>query len=524
MNSTRRKLNLILVPYLILAISIIAGYTFLHWFLFIKNQVFNVKEEILDFLIPMALPWIPILIWLRPRIKRLSLISQKGNLPGLYIFIAGLAIAIPTAIAQSYLDTASGKLTKLTSISHIEDQESTKYYSLQNFYIDKLHIGVKSHFTVTGKNNEYFNMNMYVVLPILNNVTDTTSQKSFAWYGIRYSKQISNKLSTEEKEESFKEFATESQKDFDNKDVNQFVYLEKLGTTSDLPQYLEAIKENRTFTGSSSTILLPINTPFETRNGNKLAWLLGTFVGGIITWIIMILIPTLQNEEIIEEKPGQEFMEGISLLIPRKHNLISTLIIDTNILIFLIMCCAGLGFVSFEAQDLLKWGGNYKPSTTNDQWWRLLTSTFLHGGVFHLLTNMLGMLFVSLFLEPLLGKFRFALAYLVTGIVASIASLYWHKATVSVGASGAIFGLYGIFLALLLTKVFSKEINKAFLASTIIFLGYNLLMGFSSNGIDNAAHIGGLLSGFILGLLFYPSLKNQVDIQPIEDLKPETVE
>ena len=126
----------------------------------------------------------------------------------------------------------------------------------------------------------------------------------------------------------------------------------------------------------------------------------------------------------------------------------------------------------------------------------------------HVLANMYGLLFVGIFLEPLLGKIKFLLIYLVTGLLASIASIWWYEATVSVGASGAIFGLYGLFLAFMLKKVFPADFQKAFLVSTAIFIGYNLIMGFAG-GIDNAAHIGGLLSGFIIGLLVYQAIKKE---------------
>jgi membrane associated rhomboid family serine protease len=174
------------------------------------------------------------------------------------------------------------------------------------------------------------------------------------------------------------------------------------------------------------------------------------------------------------------------------------------------MVIAGLGLVSFKGIDLLHWGANYRPSIANGQWWRLLTSIFLHGGLMHLAANMLGLLFVGIFLEPLLGKTKYAAIYVGTGIIASATSIWWYTATISVGASGAIFGLYGLFLALMLLKVFPKDFSKIFLVSTSVFVGYNLLMGFAG-GIDNAAHMGGLISGFIIGLFLSPSLKREVE-------------
>lgn len=158
----------------------------------------------------------------------------------------------------------------------------------------------------------------------------------------------------------------------------------------------------------------------------------------------------------------------------------------------------------------MQWGANFGPLTKNGEWWRLLTCTFLHGGIMHLFTNMYGLLFVGIFLEPLLGRKYFLIIYLVNGILASLASLFWHDTTVSIGASGAIFGMYGLFISFMLFKIFTPEFSKAFLLSTLVFVGINLLMGLTG-GIDNAAHIGGLISGFIIGILMTLFMKKEVN-------------
>jgi rhomboid protease GluP len=89
--------------------------------------------------------------------------------------------------------------------------------------------------------------------------------------------------------------------------------------------------------------------------------------------------------------------------------------------------------------------------------------------------------------------------------VASITSLWWHDLTISAGASGAIFGMYGVFLAMLTTNLIEKNARKALLTSIAVFVAYNLLNGIKG-GIDNAAHIGGLISGLMIGYAFIPSL------------------
>jgi len=533
MAAQTEKLKLIYRPFVMIAIILTAGYTFLNWLIFIKLHAFSIDEDIVNIWIPMALPWIPVLIWLRPRIKLLNLKRKKGDLPGLYIFVAGFAMCAPIIIAQSYLETASGKLTKLDHISQLENHEPTKYYSLTNFYIDKANIGVQPVFEVSGKHNSDFNMNLFVVLPILNSAADTSSSNCIAWYGIKYHKQISNHLDEKEKQERFQKFANESQADFDHRNVNEFVYFDKIGNTGDHKGYIAALKNDKKYSGSLTTVFIPVNEPFEARNGNKLPWIFGAFAIGAIIWLVMILIPKFDEEALNNFNTGSvkkdtTVKDALSFFLPKKEFYFTPLIIDLNILVFIMMVVSGLGFMSFKADDLLLWGANFKPVTTNGQWWRLLTSIFLHGGLIHLLANMYALVFIGIFLEPQLGKMKYLLVYLFTGIAASLTSLWWHDATVSVGASGAIFGLYGVFLGLLLTKSLPKTMtNKAFLTSILLFVGYNLLMGLSA-GIDNAAHVGGLLSGLIIGLILSQQVKQQkqeqVLFEPVEANDPQQLE
>lgn len=592
MNQQKEKLRLIYLPFLIIAISIIGGYTFLNWLLIIKLQLFHFKEIVINFLIPALLPWIPIIIWLRPRIKLLNLRTKRGgDLPFLYQMIAGIAIVVPTVIAQEYIETATGKLTEIINVSQIEKHEATMYYKLNDYYIDKEHIGVTNAVEVSGKHNESLNFRLYFVCPILKNKSaskillfheyDYTkplividgkplpgiqmpyirkenidsiriakgegpiqvygekarngvalvftkkydkhrmnfSENTFesdtvkAWLGVVYKDQISNRLSNEEKEQLFQSFIKHSQNEFEYADLSKFIYLKRQAYSDDLDEYIKAIY-NSALIHSSNTVLIAEKEPFESRNGNMFAWIFGSFgIGGFI-WLLMILRPKLENARIRERKTGKsrksksELKAFLSIFIPKEGFFVTSIILDLNILVFLLMVFAGLGFISFHGQDLLDWGANFKPLTTDGEWWRLLTSTFLHGGFMHLGANMYGLLYVGIFLEPRIGKTKFAVIYLVTGILASITSLWWHDATVSVGASGAIFGMYGLFLALMLTKVYPKEFSKALLVSTLIFVGFNLLYGLTG-GIDNAAHIGGLASGFIIGIIISSQLKEE---------------
>jgi membrane associated rhomboid family serine protease len=184
-------------------------------------------------------------------------------------------------------------------------------------------------------------------------------------------------------------------------------------------------------------------------------------------------------------------------------------IIGINVLVFMIMGLQGAGV--FEANGLvhLRWGSNYGTLTASGDWWRLFTAIFLHFGIIHLALNMYALFSIAAYLEPMLGKLRYITAYLCCGILASLASLCWHTEPVnSAGASGAVFGMYGVFLALLTTNLIPKQVRRPVLLSIVIFVIYNIANGIKG-GIDGAAHIGGLVSGAIIGYLFAFSIKKE---------------
>jgi rhomboid protease GluP len=184
-------------------------------------------------------------------------------------------------------------------------------------------------------------------------------------------------------------------------------------------------------------------------------------------------------------------------------------IIAINVLVFILMAINGAGIFDTNGVVHIKWGSNYSALTLSGDWWRLITNVFIHFGLIHLAMNIYAFYTVGVYLEPMLGKARYVTAYLCTGVIASIVSLWWHKDGVnSAGASGAIFGIYGVFLALLFTNLIPKQIRNALLSSIGIFVVFNLLYGMKS-GVDNSAHIGGLLSGLVIGFVYYLLMKKE---------------
>ena len=215
-----------------------------------------------------------------------------------------------------------------------------------------------------------------------------------------------------------------------------------------------------------------------------------------------LIVPTLSI--------GDKLSAFLFFFKPTEGYFITPILINLNILIFILMVLSGVNALLPDSDSLILWGANIRPLTTGGEWWRLLTCCFLHIGVIHLLMNMYALVYIGVLLEPQLGRSRFLTAYLLTGIASSVTSLWWHDITISAGASGAIFGMYGVFLAMLTTNLIEKKARMTLLTSIGIFVVYNLANGFKE-GIDNAAHIGGLVSGLIIGYGFYPSLRVKVD-------------
>ena len=179
-------------------------------------------------------------------------------------------------------------------------------------------------------------------------------------------------------------------------------------------------------------------------------------------------------------------------------------LIALNTLVYLIMASQARSFLNFNPELLLNWGANAGVLTSSGQWWRLLTSTFEHGGLVHIALNMWCLYSLGWLAELLFGRARFTLLYLLCGIGGSLGSICWHGNGVSVGASGAIFGVAGALIPAMLlhSNQQLRALLKGHLTSIGLFVLYNLAFGAAASGIDNAAHIGGLLTGLILGVAF----------------------
>jgi len=182
---------------------------------------------------------------------------------------------------------------------------------------------------------------------------------------------------------------------------------------------------------------------------------------------------------------------------------ITPALIAVNVAVFLAMVACGVDFWMPTVDDVLAWGGCYGPNVAAGEGRRLLTANYVHVGLLHLAFNMWCLWAAGQLLERLLGRFTFVLVYTLSGLGGSILSVAVDPVRVSAGASGAVFGIVGGVVGFLVVRRRNVPalISKPLLSSALLFIGFNLYFGFTSSMIDNAAHVGGLATGLLCGVL-----------------------
>src|SRR5690625_5196523 len=222
-----------------------------------------------------------------------------------------------------------------------------------------------------------------------------------------------------------------------------------------------------------------------------------------------------ESEDILEEKTNhykRELSQFISNKKKERENVFSFgkprliyLLLLVNVLMYFLLEFNG---GSDSIDTLIKYGAKYNPAILMDgEWWRIVSSMFLHIGLLHLIMNMIAVFYLGTLVERIYGSFRFFIIYMFAGIGGGVASFAFSM-NVSAGASGALFGLFGalLFFGLIYKRLFFQTIGM----NLLILIGINIVFGFTVPAIDNAAHIGGLITGFIAAAIVHLPKKENI--------------
>ncbi len=182
------------------------------------------------------------------------------------------------------------------------------------------------------------------------------------------------------------------------------------------------------------------------------------------------------------------------------------------LLIYFWMLSSNVNIIKPTNVDLVRWGANFRPLTLKDDAWRLISAIFIHINIFHVIINVIGLLLIGYLLEPILGTYKFILCFLLTGVFANVASIGYFELIITAGASSGLLGLLGVFIAFIASNTFEKKASRNLLSSICLFIVFIFICSLLENGgFDMVAHIGGLVSGLVIGFLLIPGIKNPMN-------------
>lgn len=504
------RLKIFSVPMLLTSLSYLVFVSLTCWILEIKLQLLKFNAFFIDFgAIVLAFGFV--LLVFRRKIAKFDLQKGKSDFSVFFYLVAIALLATPAVSSMHYLRSELGGMTHVAQVAGIDLANPTHYYTIDSVTFVKERINAKWDSEVTGKNNNQLTVHGDFVVP-MEYSNDTTKKNYSIWCGLSYVESFSLKISKNELDACITNYSIDKAAEFKKISDKLPKYYRLLMPSDFRSDGLQQSVIQSKYAGDKFLVLVPEYGDFESRSVFPLGIMIASFLGLSLLWNILILLPSFKNPQPIETASRELSPEQTaaasnsikaSLLIPGKLFKTTPIILYANVFVFLAMVFSGLGFFQFDSISLYKWGANFAPSVADGEVWRLFTSMFLHGGFLHILFNAYGLLMVGFLLEPVIGAKRFAICYVICGLAGSFASGVLNDNIVSVGASGAIFGMFGVLLALSFTKVFLKEQRKSMMWSTIVFIVMNIVNGAKNPAIDNACHIGGLLTGFALGFIVY---------------------
>lgn len=190
-----------------------------------------------------------------------------------------------------------------------------------------------------------------------------------------------------------------------------------------------------------------------------------------------------------------------------KDKILTLSIIAINILIFMVMQFEIYTSGRAVNEILINFGAKYNPLIENGEVWRLLTCAFLHSGFIHIGCNMYSLYIIGPQINQIYGSGKYFVIYIISCITSSLLSFLMSPYSISVGASGGIFGLMGALLAFALIE--RNKMEKRYLSSLLQIIIINLFIGLNIKNIDNFGHIGGLLGGVLIGYIIYKISQNK---------------
>lgn len=479
-----------ILPILFLAVIVSTSACFFLRYIADSKLEIDLKLMAWEFVIPFFISIISIIL-IRKKFVVLKFEDRKKD-NFIYIFISWILVLILIIISQLFFTKYFYKSIKVNDVTEINFDRSISSYEINKLYVaEKYGIG-DVQTKITGKNGNKLQIQVFFIAPLFK---DSVSAKGISkvWYSEIKDTVIYYSLSNEKKEAVSKKFIQNTIQYFAEKKFSKEKKFEKL-FESDEKETFDKLIGNK---DKSALILKPVS--HKPKNANSFLYLYFKILGAglLIMLFSLIFVPYKKVEY---KKKDDEFLSFLNFLTPKKGNCFLPVIINLNIIYYLVLGLLQVNIFYPKTEDLILYGAISNEKIVQGEIWRFLSGMFMHGSLPHIVYNMFTLFLAGIFGKEIFGEKRLAVIYFSSGFLSTATTLYFHPNYVGLGASGAIFGIIGALFGAGLINGFKENRFVIFITSGYLLL--NVLFGFVTNS-DNIAHISGFLVGALLSWLFY---------------------
>ena len=477
-----------ILPVLLLAIFVSTISCLLIRYILEYKLEIDIKLISWEFFIPFVISVVSVILIRKKFIVLQFKDNTKDNF--FYIFLCWILIFGLLVNSQMFFTKYLYKSVTINNVSEIKFEHDISNYNIQKVYINERYARGDFETKVVGKNGDKLNVKIFFIAPMFKD--SLTLQNYKVWYSETKDTTISYSLSNQKKEIAFKKFYNNTVKYFKNKDFSNLHSFEKVFESDEKEKFDKLIGNQ----DKSALILKPI---LKNSNNGTSVFFWYFKILGIGLLIILFSLIFISYKEVEYKKKNDEFLSIVNFLIPRKENYFLPIIINLNIAYYVLLALFGIDIFSPRTEDLVRFGAINSVKIANGEIWRFVTAMFMHGGLQHIVYNMIILAFAGLFAKEIFGEKKLAMIYFISGLLSFLVTLLFHNGYIGVGASGAIFGIIGSLFGAGLVDGYKE--NKTVIFITFGYLLINVLFGFITNS-DNVAHVSGFLIGALISWIF----------------------
>lgn len=504
----------IYLPFLLVSLTTIIGYSYFRWYFDIRNDFLKIDVVYLDYVLPIIISILVMLLFCKPGIKLLEPFVlkedddesdeiQTNNYSIGLLYIGIFTIGISTILAQSYLFESAKKLHRIETVNEIKSTRNFDYYKIKNYSISKDNGSNYFMISYNSSGHKKIEAINFIVAPLIDSTKQYEPTNNKYWAANNY-------LIRLPKSEKIEDYLTESK--IQNKwywrfyissksaDYNYFNIVSK---SSDRKKYLKIIDRLQKVKSQDSPIILtPVIENWVKNPDEKFALTLNTFIVGNIIFIILLILTEFKKKESTASK---DFNHGLNTIVKRFG--VSLPIYGIATFVYILMLFRGASFSDIMPETIIKWGAARQTEVLEGEYWRLLTSIFISNGFMQLSFLITIAAVVFSYIKKYMRNITILILFIIFGVVGNLLEIMNYKMLIVTGTYYSILGMYIVALAILL---FKKSDNKSLDLATIFNGGLFFIAFMTFNEISWIAHLTVAISAFMITVMLILLSKNRV--------------